>query len=57
MEKQIKGYNAIKADDPTELSSLIQAAINEGWQPFGSIAIGVLPSRIYYVQALVKYEG
>lgn len=56
----IVDYETIGADDLKNLDHEVMAAIEDGWQPFGSIAIAATDriDEVYYiyVQPMVRYD-
>lgn len=57
---KIVEYNAVYASTSSYLTDKVNEAIQEGWQPLGSISVSVsrigYGSTLAYSQAMVKYE-
>lgn len=53
MEKQVTEYTVVRYRDAEELAKLVQVKIQEGWQPWGSMVVGL--AGVFY-QTLVKYS-
>ncbi len=51
----ITSYSLVHASEPQELATSVDAAIHDGWQPYGSIAINHLKDGTEFVQPMVKY--
>ena len=53
---KIADYKIIEEYDTQKLEQLVNEAIQEGWQPLGSVVVYILPSNKepYYVQTMVK---
>ncbi len=61
----ITDYQVVESGDDEQLAEAVKVAIQDGWQPFGSIAVTSFFSLdwgdepfYWYCQAMVKYaEG
>ncbi len=59
---KIIDYKVLEAGDGDDLSREAQQAIQEGWQPFGSLSTTPpaetenYSTKFWYAQAVVKYE-
>ncbi len=51
----ITNYKLVAAGKPEELGTKVDAAIHDGWQPYGSMAIEQGGESVVYVQPVVKY--
>jgi hypothetical protein len=53
---KIAEYKNIEDYDMQKLDQLVNEAIQEGWQPLGSVVVYILPSNKepWYVQTMVK---
>jgi len=53
---KIADYKIIEEYDTQKLEQLVNKAIQEGWQPLGSVVVYILPSdkMPWYVQTMVK---
>jgi hypothetical protein len=49
--KKILKYRVLAANSQKQLEIAVNAAIQEGWQPFGGVAIGGLD----WLQAIIVY--
>ena len=61
MPGRITEYETIGADDLHNLDHEVTRAIEDGWQPFGSIAVSqttTIADDVYriYVQPMVRYD-
>lgn len=50
----IEEYSLIRAEDARKLVANVMAAIRDGFQPLGGVAVS---NAGVYMQAVVKYEG
>ena len=55
---KIKEYRILSDANENDLTKLVNAFIDEGWQPYGSLCVmGDANEHIYmHTQAMVKYE-
>ncbi len=51
----ITSYSLAQASEPRELAKKIEAAIHDGWQPYGSIAVTHAENGTEFVQPIVRY--
>ena len=53
---KIADYKIIEEYDTQKLEQLVNEAIQEGWQPLGSVVVYILPSNKepWYVQTMIK---
>ena len=55
---KISDYKILVHQEAHELAKMVQAAINDGWQPFGSVASTPEDDGYYasFAQPVVKYQ-
>lgn len=55
MSKKVKDYLIIENTDPTELSSRVMRALDDGYELVGGVSMSIIDGSYFYMQALVKY--
>jgi hypothetical protein len=53
--KKIVDYTFVTGN-LVNMEDKVRQMIEDGWQPFGSVTITVLPSETILIQGMVKYE-
>ena len=55
--QHVTEYKILTQEDPAILGQKVEAAIHDGWQPYGSLCLSPRSDgfRSSYSQALVKY--
>jgi hypothetical protein len=51
----ITHFQIVSDPDPEKLQTRVEAAIHDGWQPFGSLAVDRWDSGVSYIQPMVQY--
>lgn len=51
----ITHYRIVSGSDAAQLHADVEAAIHNGWQPFGSLSVDRADGGVTYIQPVVRY--